>query len=131
MKNKISVFVGISGNVYVLTATNSKKNTYQFEPVAVSHKDEYSILLDALMKTVSSFKDMDIDFYANNDCFAFEWEKEYLVNKEFSKTIKHYDTWNLISKIVKSNRLNLRIKGESSTLSAIGKKYRKESSLCK
>lgn len=122
MKNKISAFLGICNDVYVITVTANGKDTFQFNPVQMNGEDEFELRFDALENLVRSFKNMEIDFYADSDAFAFEWENTYKIEKKFDESTAYYERWNFVARNVEQNNLKLNIKGESQPLAVLNRR---------
>ncbi len=115
--NKVWVFIGISQNTHVLTLTNGVKVT-QTKPVYHTYNNKHSILFDGLIEVLKMFKDVEIIYYAKNDLFAFEWNKECHENDTLPKDNR--EKWQEIKNLVKANRINLIIMGENSPLNNLG-----------
>lgn len=111
--NKLWVFIGIYENIHILTLTNGI-NAAQTKPVEHNYCDEYAILFDGLTEVLNMFSNTEIIFFANNDLFAFEWNKECSEFGDFPS--KNSKKWQIINDLVKKNNNKLLIANEKNPL---------------
>lgn len=116
--NKLWVFIGIHENIHVLTLTNGIKAT-QTRPVTHDYSDEYAILFDGLIEVLNMFSNTDIIFYANNDLFAFEWNKECFELDDLP--LKNRKKWQIVKNLVKRKNNKLLIADEKSPIARFEK----------
>ena len=122
---KISVFVGTSGDVYVFTITDGKR-AFQLEPMISQYEAPHRMLLKGLITIMEASKNVELIFYSNDNHLAFEWEREYKQDNQFSKGTKDIEQWNKVIELKKKNKIDLKVKGEEDVLFAIGKRLSKE-----
>ena len=122
---KISVFVGASEDVYVFTITDGKR-AFQLEPMISQYETHHWMLLKGLITIMEASRDVEIIFYSNDNHLAFEWEREYKQDNQFSKGTKDIEQWNKVIELKKKNKIDLKVKGEEDVLFAIGKRLSKE-----
>lgn len=115
--NKLWVFIGIYENIHILTLTNGT-NAAQTKPVEHNYCDEYLILFDGLIEVLNMFSNTEIIFFANNDLFAFEWNKECLELNDLPSN--NSEKWQIIKDLVKKNNNKLFIANEKSPLGKFG-----------
>ena len=122
---KISVFVGASEDVYVFTITDGKR-AFQLEPMISQYETHHWMLLKGLITIMEASRDVEMIFYSNDNHLAFEWEREYKQDNQFSKGTKDIEQWNKVIELKKKNKIDLKVKGEEDVLFAIGKRLSKE-----